>query len=121
MFWIMMYMILFGGSLVPELTLVPDEKAIIQTVEDKARLQTIMSIHDEMATQEDALISFVKEQYAELIILSRDHSVDYDRFRAIFEHMDRERNTYQQSLIDKRFRLKDLMTREEWEAVFKKK
>lgn len=121
MFWIMMYMILFGGSFVPELTLVPYEKAIIQTVEDKARLQTIMSLHDEMATQEEALISFMKEQYAELITLSRNHSVDYDRFRDIFERMDSERDTYQQSLIDKRFRLKELMSREEWEAVFKKK
>ena len=121
MFWILMYMILFGGSLGPELTLVPEEKAIIQTVTDEARLQTIISIHDEMASTEDALISFMKEQYAGLITLSRDHAVNHDSFIAVFERMDRERNTFQQSLIDKRFRLKELMSREEWEAVFMKK
>lgn len=121
MFWIMMYMILFGNSVIPELKLVPDETAIVQTVEDKTRLQTILSIHAEMTTQEDALLSFVREQYAELITLSREHSVDYDAFETILGSMDRERNSYQQALIDKRFRLKAQMTREEWEAVFKKK
>jgi len=121
MFWIMMYMILFGGSLIPELTLVPNETAIIQTVEDKARLQAIMAIHNEMETQETALTAFMKEQYDEVITLSKNHDVDFDRFRAVLERMDQGRNTFQQSLIDNRFRLKELLGREEWEVLYKRK
>ena len=121
MFWIMMYMILFGGSQVPELTLIPREKAITQTITDEARLQAIMTIRDEMVTQEEALISFMQEQYAELITLTRDHEADDNRFRVILERMDQGRNTIQQSLIDKRFRLKELMNREEWQAVYRMK
>ena len=121
MFWIFMYMTLFGNSLVPELTLVPQEKAIIQTIADEVRLQAIMAIRDEMATQEEALSAFMQEQYAELSTLSKDHDPDYDKFKSVLERIDQGRNTFQQSLIDKRFRLKELMGREEWQAVYKKK
>jgi len=121
MFWIMMYMLLFGGSVLPELTLVPEEKAIVETVSDKGRVQAIMSIRDEMAAQEEVLVSFMKEQYAELIDLSRDYTATNDSLRTVFEHMDRERNAIQSALIENRFRMKRQMTREEWKAVFKKK
>jgi len=121
MFWIMMYMLLFGGSVLPELTLVPEGNAIVETVSYEERVQAIMSIRDEMASQEEALVSFMKEQYAELIALSRDYTATNDDFRTVFEHMDRERNTIQSALIENRFRMKRQMTREEWKAVFKKK
>lgn len=121
MFWIMMYMILFGGAQVPELTLIPQEKAVTLAITDETRLQAILAIRDEMTIQEASLISFMQEQYAELMALTRDHGTDDDRSKVILERMDQGRNTIQQSLIDKRFRLKELMNREEWQAVYKKK
>jgi hypothetical protein len=114
-------MLLFGGSVLPEITLVPSEKAIVETVSDEERVKMILSIRSEMETQEEVLVSLMKERYDELIVLSGDHAATSDSLRTVFEHMDRERSTIQSALIENRFRLKKQLSREEWKAIFKKK
>ena len=121
MFWIMMYMILFNGSVTHELYFIPEERAILETVSDEGRLPAILSIRGEMASQEEALLSSMKQNYRLLVAISKDHSADNEQFNAVFANMDQDRNKIQSTLLQNRFRMKEQMTREEWKAVFKKK
>lgn len=119
MFWVMMYMILFNGSVTPELYFVPEKGAILETVSDERRLPVILAIREEMASQEEALISSMKQRYSRLAAISRDHAAGSESFDAVFESLDRERTAIQNALIQNRFRMREQMTREEWKKVFK--
>lgn len=121
MFWIMMYMLLFNGSVMPELAFTPPERTVIESVSDEQRLPAILSIHREMVSQEEELLAFMKQEYGKLVTTSGDPATKEDSFRAVFENMDRKRNAIQSALIQNRFRLKSQMSREEWKTVFKKK
>lgn len=119
MFWVMMYMLLFKGSEVPDLSFAPDRKVIIEAVTDEQRLPAILTICEEMASEEEAMALQMKAHYRELIDLSRDHAASDEKFKEAFERMDRLHTSSQSALIEYRFRLKAQMTRKEWKAVFK--
>ena len=121
MFWAMMYLLLFGGSLNPELSVIPDEETFRNAVNAPQRLEQILAIRKEVKIAEQDLSATTEDSYEELAQLTSQHGADLEQFRVIFAELDQIRLDAQKTLINYRFRLKELMTREEWKKVYGKR
>lgn len=53
-------------------------------------------------------------------MINKNYKSERGDFQAILNRVDERRIAMQKKLIESRFKLKELMTREEWEAVFTK-
>ena len=121
MFWAMMYLLLFGGSLNPELSVIPGEEIFSKAIKAPQRLEQILEIRKEVKLVEQELSTATKNRYEELAQLAPEHDADIEQFRAIFAKLDQTRFESQKILLDSRFRLKEMMTRKEWEKVYGKR
>jgi hypothetical protein len=121
MFWAMMYLLLFGGSLNPELSIIPDEEIFRKAIKAPHRLEQVLEIRKEVKLVEQELSTATKNRYEELAQLTPLHDADIEQFRAIFARLDETRLDSQKTLLDYRFRLKEKMTREEWKKVYGKR
>ena len=116
----MMYLLLFGGSLNPELSVIPDEEIFSKAIKAPQRLEQILEIRKEVKLVEQELSTATKNRYEELAQLTPQHGIDIEQFRAIFAELDQTRLDSQKILLDSRFRLKEEMTRDEWKKVYGK-
>jgi len=121
MFWAMMYLLLFGGSLNPELSVIPGEETFRRAITAPQRLEQVLEIRKEAKIAEQELSTATKNRYEELAQLTPQHNADIAQFRAIFAELDQTRLDSQKILLDSRFRLKEMMTRDEWKKVYGKK
>jgi hypothetical protein len=121
MFWVMMYLLLFGGSLNPELSVIPDEETFRKAIKAPQQLEQILEIRQEAKIAELELSTETENRYEELAQLTPQHGVDIEQFRAIFAELDQKRLDSQKALLDSRFRLKEKMTHEEWKKAYGKK
>ncbi len=118
MVWVMMFLLLFGGSAVPEFSLIPKEMALRKALNDPQRLEQVLKIRDEMKATEQVLLDAIESRYASLVLLSPQHDADADQFRVIFVDLEQARLNAQAVMLDNRFRLKEQMTAKEWKKVY---
>lgn len=114
----MMYLLLFGGSAAPELSLIPKEMALRKALNDPQRLEQVLKIRDEMKATEQVLLDAIESRYASLLLLSPQHDADADQFRLVLADLEQARLDAQAALLGKRFRLKEQMTAKEWKKVY---
>ena len=117
MFWIMIYLLLFGGSSTPELT-VPDEMFFLEAVKDKERLAKVVEIREELVSLESELAYLIKTRDKELAELSEQYEMDSNQLRTHFDNLEFARIESQSKFLDQRFMLKNHMNRSEWEKVY---
>ena len=117
----MMYLLLFGGSLNPELSVIPDEEIFRKAIETPQRLEQALEIHKAAKFVEQEFSAATENRYAELAEIAPQYEADIEQFRAIFAELDQTRLESQKALMDFRFRLKEQMTREEWKKVYGKR
>ena len=117
MFWVMMYMLFFSGSTVPEL-LIPNEAVLKKAIKDQQRLENILAISGEVKNKENNLAELFKNRYDYLAKLSVQYEAGSNKFRNVFEELDNARVEAQSLWLDKRFQLKEQMTREEWKRAY---
>jgi hypothetical protein len=118
MFWVMMYMLLFGGSAATELSFIPGEKEISRAVDDPQRQGQIAEILEEMKSVERVLFAAYENRYADLAELSLRHDADMEQFRDVIAGMEETRLDVQGAWLDSRFSLKKHLTRTEWEGIY---
>ncbi len=53
-------------------------------------------------------------------MINKNYTSERGYFQKLFDRVDERRIAMQKKLIESRFKLKELMTREEWEAVITK-
>ena len=119
MFWAMMYVLFFSGSAAPELSLIPDETAFRNAIADPQRLEQVLAIHGEVTATEQLLAEVQSNLYTEVARLSPLYDADNDSFAALFAELDLARVEAQETLLNKRFHLKEQMSEKEWHTVYR--
>ena len=84
------------------------------------RLEQILEVRKEVKIAEQELSTETEHRYEELAQLVPDQDAEIEDFRKIFAELDQTRLESQKYLLDSRFRLKETMTRDEWEEVYSK-
>lgn len=104
-----------GGSFSFENALKPH---VEEAIPDKELRKAVLNIAKEMDEERESFSDSMKEHGGELRDLNKKRtlsSADYDRF---FEGTDKRRDEARQRTIDLRFKMKALLTAEQWEAIF---
>ena len=117
MFWVMMYMLFFSSSAAPELY-IPNETMFQDAIKNHQRLEKVLAIREEAKTKEQVLSEMFKNRYGDLAKLSPQYEADINQFRVIFNELDLARVEAQSVWLDKRYQMKEQMTREEWKIAF---
>ena len=111
-------MFLFGGSDTLEHYLLNIKKPAKAAIENKQTAKEVVSLSKTLEKE-------LKEQNKELIELKKsflDLHVKYSAtladFDSVLEEMIKSRKAGQDKILDTRFAMKELMTKEEWDKVF---
>ena len=89
-------------------------------VSDKSRQEQIIDVAKGADAALDQYASEVKKVWAgDIKSTFKDFDATRDDYRSIIERADQSRMALQQSILDARMRVKDLMTEEEWNAMYK--
>lgn len=119
MFWVMLYMLLFGSSATPELAVViPDKSDLYKIIKDPQKLAQVLAIQEKAKTTERLLTKRIENRYANLAELSLHYKRNEEQFRTVFDDLDSARLEAQSILLDERFRLREQLSRKEWEKVY---
>jgi len=118
MFWVMMYMLLFGNAADPSAAMLPDAKGLKRAVTDPVRREQVLAVHKKAERIEKDRRRAEQDVLKALAALNRRHDAAPEEFEALFATLDASRRTAQAGRLDARFAMKEHMKRKEWDAVF---
>jgi hypothetical protein len=95
---------------------IPPKKA-----ENTARCNTAMAQIDEMANAVDEYNAAYTRDGAEIVTLYVKHDSKPEDFQKVFARMDEAREKGQKKILDARFKMKEVMTPQEWKEIFNPK
>ena len=121
MFWVMMYMLLFGNAANPGGALVPDAKTLRKAIDDPAREVQVLQVRTEAERIDEERRRAIEHAFTELAALNRRHDATNEEFEAVFAELDASRRSAQAGLLDARFALREHMTPKEWTTVYGKR
>ena len=118
MFWALLFaylIILFGGGegLAKDIS-----KPVKQHVQDEARMKRILAINEAMLKEEAKLAENISKTRKSMAKLNRNRSTSGDELQAVFIAVEQKRTEAREKILDGRFKMKALMTAEEWSKVF---
>ena len=90
-----------------------------ENISERGRKKEILSFVDDM---EDVLENFseqLRDSGNRMIKLNRDHSSTRHAFEKVLDDLNESRMSTQEKILEIRFKMKDRMTREEWQMAFK--
>ncbi len=89
-------------------------------VSDKSRQEQIIDVSKEADAALEQYAIEVKKVWAQDIKnIFKDFDATQDDYRMIIERADQSRMALQKSILDARMQVKDLMTEDEWNAMYK--
>lgn len=107
---------LFGGDTAG---LVFDiEKPAKEYVQDSARVKQILAINKEMLKADEALQKELKAARKTLDKLNENRQTSAAEFSAAFADMDQKNSAARGKIVTSRFRMKELMSADEWHSVY---
>jgi hypothetical protein len=107
---------LFGGGVVG---LVQDiKKPVKEYVQDKAAVKQILVLNAGMLDTEAALQKDLKAAKKSLAKLNGNRLASEAEIVAVFAAFDQKRAEARTKIVDDRFKMKELMTAEEWGKVY---
>jgi hypothetical protein len=118
MFWMMMYLLLFGGGLSVDPSLFPPEDALREAVTDPQRLERVLAAQRDVERAREALRADATLGYDALRKLSSDRASAEADWNAVFERMDRDWSQAESVTLDSLYQMRAAMTPEEWQRVF---
>lgn len=118
MFWMMIYLLVFGGGLAMDPDLLPDSDALRKAVTDPGRQQRVLADELELARVREALHGDLAQAYAALRELNGDRDSAAADWDAVFARMERDWARADEATLDALYRMRAAMTPEEWRRVF---
>ncbi len=113
-------LVLFGGG--SEGFLPKDfDKQVKKQMTDKVRKAQVLDLHKQIGKTFKGYNKQPKTSSKKVLALTENHEASADEFRAVVDEFFVERRKTQEKLIDARLKMKDLITREEWGAIFSAK
>lgn len=118
MIWAILFaciFMMFGGDagLVKDLS-----KPVKQHVQDDGKIKEILTLNEAMMKEEAAFAKAVKEARKSLAKLNRDRLTSAEEFQAVFTPLQQQRAETREKIVADLFRMKALMTADEWCKVF---
>lgn len=114
-------MILFGGSDTLEHYLLNIKKSAKAAIENKQTVKEVVSLsktlEKDLEAENEEIID-LKKSFLDLHVKYSATQADFD---SVLEEMLKSRKAGQDKILDTRFAMKDLMTKEEWDKVFASK
>ena len=93
-------------------------KPVKQHVLDKTKATQIIEINKEMLEAEAAFAKDVAKAKKQLAKLNGDRLAPEGEFDAVFTALAKKRTDTREGIIDRRFKIKELMTAAEWNNVY---
>ena len=97
------------------------DKQVKKQMTDKVRKAQVLDLHKQMGKTFKGYNKQQKTSSKKVLALTENHEASADEFRAVVDEFFVERRKTQEKLIDARLKMKDLITREEWGAIFSAK
>ena len=110
--------LLFGGSDTVENYLLNIKKPVKATVQDKEKAKAITKLSKELGKNlkdENKNITKTRDQFLDL---HQNYNATTPDFEKVLQQMLTEQKSGQKAILDTRFAMKELMTKEQWNAVF---
>ena len=120
MFWVMMYLLLFGGSGDPIELRIPEAKAFRKAVDDPVRLELVLDLREQAEVFARERAGAQERAIQELSALNIRHEAEPEAIEAVLTRLDEARRGAREGLLDTRFALRDQLTRKEWEKIYGK-
>jgi hypothetical protein len=115
MLWALLFYYLFSSGthgLVKDIA-----KPVKQYVHDETRAKQIIATNKEMQSEEAALDKDTKKIKKRLAKLNENRLTSEEEFQALFAALDQKNADAREKILDSRFKMKGLMTAEEWNNV----
>lgn len=106
---------LFGGSM---FSLDVFKDAADKVIQDKSIVQQIETITKQGDKEIKLLNEDIKQTSRELVSMNMNYDLTRDELDAFLDQSDSRRERVQDRLIELRFQAKDLVTEEEWKAMY---
>jgi Spy/CpxP family protein refolding chaperone len=114
---ITIFMLVFGG---PGFSFDVYKHAAADVIEDKERVKQIKDITKEADKEMKALNKYFKSTSEEIVEMMTRSDVTREELNASFDKVENRREEFQEALIQLRFQAVNLLSREEWEAMYAK-
>jgi hypothetical protein len=112
----MLYYFLFatsgGDGIVADIA-----KPVKQYVQDEAKAEQVIAINKKMLSEEAALKEDIAKAREQIAKRNGNRLASEAEFTKIFAALDQKRADFFKKLVDSRFKMKELMTAEEWRSV----
>jgi hypothetical protein len=96
------------------------EGGVKDFVSDRHRAKQIIAITDQADKEVEALTKDFKKASKELTKLNSNYDATRGEFKEFLDQLDERRAKFQERIIELRLKARDLMTQEEWQAVYAK-
>jgi len=116
MLWAMLYYYLSSGAgsgLVYDI-----EAPVKQHVKVEATVKQIIAINKEMLKEDAALVKDTEKAKKELANIHANRLASESDFAEAFAALDEKRALTREKILDGRFKMRELMTAEEWRSVY---
>jgi hypothetical protein len=117
MLWAML-IYYFSSSSGMDLLVKDIEKPVKQYVQNEATDKQIISINKEMRSENVSANKDIKEEKKLLAKVNRNRLATDAEFDEAFDAIDQMRATAHEKILDGRFKMKELMTAQEWTNVY---
>lgn len=95
------------------------KELISRHVMDTGRVDKINELIDEADKRIRECVNQLEELQEEIVELNRNYNSTPEQYDRVCTQVMKNVRLCREKVLDLRFKMKDLMTREEWEAVFK--
>jgi hypothetical protein len=117
MLWAML-IYYFSSSSGMDLLVKDIEKPVKQYVQNEATAKQIISVNKEMRSENEFVNKDIKEEKKRLAKINGIRLATDAEFDEAFDAIDQMRATAREKILDGRFKMKGLMTAQEWTSVY---
>jgi hypothetical protein len=112
---ITVFTLLFGGSFF-SLDIVRD--AAKEVIEDKDRAKQVVAITKEADKEFKSFTKNVNKLSKQLVQMNKDYNLTREKIDSFYTQTDKRRMAFLEKFVELRFQAKNLMTAEEWQAMY---
>ena len=89
-------------------------------IHEAERLERILATLDEMSHSQEEFLTAVTSAHIQILMVESQYDAGAEAYRSACKHLEEVWEAAERRMIDLRFRLKDDLTRAEWNAMFEK-
>jgi hypothetical protein len=112
---ITVFALLFGGGF---FSLDNVRDAAKEVIEDKDRAKQVVAITKEADKEFKSFTKNVNKLSKQLVQMNKDYNLTREKIDSFYTQTDKRRMAFLEKFVELRFQAKNLMTAEEWQAMY---